>query len=170
MDQLVLKSQDVAILVKLLGRADSSWRQVDIAYELDLSQGEIAKALVRLQKAALIHNKQPNRAAALEFLIHAVKYVFPAELGPLSFGVPTAISAKVHSTMVMSQEDTFVWPHQSGKKRGQSVTPLYPKLADAALKDEQFYEVMAAIEILRLGRARERKRAEMFLQRRLKHA
>src|SRR5690242_5926823 len=103
---LILKPQDVALLVKLLGEPNQEWRQVDLAFNLGLSQGEIAKSLNRLNKANLVNDKVPNRAAALEYLIHAVKYSFPVELGPVSIGVPTAISAPVHEKMVMhNQED-----------------------------------------------------------------
>jgi hypothetical protein len=166
---LILKPQDVALLVKLLAQLNREWKQVDVALELGLSQGEVAKALNRLNKANLVNDKMPNRAAALEYLIHAVKYSFPIELGPLSIGVPTGISAPAHEKIVMhNQEDVYVWPYIHGKNRGQSIAPLYPNLAKAALKDDVFYSLMAAVEIIRLGRARERKLAEQFLERKLK--
>lgn len=162
-----LKPQDVAILMKLFSLSGEGWRQMDIAAELGLSQGEIAKALSRLAKAGLVNQKTPSRAAALEFVVHAVKYMFPAQLGPLSYGVPTAISAPAHSKMVVNSEDVYVWPSPKGQQRGQSIKPLYPKLAEAALKDKKFYNLMSAIEILRMGRARERKQAEAYLQKNL---
>ena len=169
MDQSkIIKPQDVAILVKLLTKLDENWRQVDIAAELGLSQGEVAKSLARLTRAELVHNKKPKAAASLEFLVHAIKYVFPVQAGPLSIGVPTATSAPFHLKMVsQNKEDVFVWPSVSGKKRGQSIVPFYANLAEAALKDEKFYEMMSAIEILRMGRAREKKLAENFLRKKL---
>ena len=166
----ILKPQDVAILVKVISLSSSDWRQVDVAHELQLSQGEVAKSLARLSKANLIHDKKPNLAAALEFLVHAIKYVFPIEPGPISFGVPTGISAPAHEKMVVSnKEDVYVWPSLAGKVRGQSISPLYPKLAEAALKDSNFYDLMSAIEIIRFGRAREKRLAENFLAKKLKH-
>ena len=140
---------------------------MDIAADLGISQGEIAKSLSRLSKAGLVNRKVPSRAAALEFVIHAVKYMFPAQLGPLSYGVPTAISAPAHSKMVIDVQDIYVWPFPKEQHRGQSIKPLYPKLAEAALKDKKFYDLMSAIEILRMGRARERKQAEAYLQKNL---
>lgn len=83
-------------------------------------------------------------------------------------GVPTAISAPVHKkSVVQSGDDVFVWPSLKGKVRGQIIKPFYPKLAEAALKDEDFYDMMSAIEIIRMGRARERKAAELFLERKI---
>lgn len=164
-----LKPHDVAILIKLLLKKDEGWRQVDLAMDLGISQGEIAKSLVRLAKANLVHDRRANRTAALEFLIHGVKYVFPLEMGPIAVGVPTAISAPTHEKMVVqNSEDVFVWPYSQGKKRGQVIIPLYPKLAEAALKDRDFYDLFAALEIIRSGRARERKLAEQYLEKRIK--
>ncbi len=164
-----LKPQDVAILVKLLVNKNPSWRQVDLAQELGLNQGEIAKALKRLEKAGLFHNRNANRSTALEFIIHAIKYIFPVEVGALTVGVPTGLSCPAHEKMVLhSNDDVYVWPSAQGKKRGQLIKPFYSKLAEAALKDADFYGLMAAIEILRVGRARERKLAEKYLERKIK--
>jgi hypothetical protein len=163
-----IKPQDVAILAKLIIQKKMS-RQADIARDLGLSQGEIAKSLLRLHKAGLVINKNVNRSASVEFFVHAIKYIFPAEIGALAVGVPTAISAPAHKKMlVQSEAEIYVWPSILGKKRGQSIKPFYPKLAEAALKDEKFYEMMSAIEILRIGRARERKLAEEYLERKIK--
>ena len=80
-----LKPQDIAILVKLLvSKAETL--QTQLAQELSLSQGEIAKALARLNKAGLVNNRRVNRSAALEFILHAIKYIFPAEVGALAGG------------------------------------------------------------------------------------
>lgn len=167
----ILKPQDVALLVKVISMPNEDWRQLDLALGLQLSQGEVAKSLGRLSKAHLINGKKPNYAAALEFLVHAIKYVFPIEPGPLSYGVPTGISAPAHKKMVVSNgDDVYVWPSISGKVRGQSIEPLYPKLAEAALQDSVFYGLMSAVEILRVGRAREKKLAENFLAKELSHA
>jgi hypothetical protein len=164
-----LKPQDVALLVKLLSLKEAQWRQTDIAAALGLSQGEIAKALSRLAKAKLIQDKRVNRTAALEFILHAIKYVFPAEIGPLVAGVPTGISSPMHQKMVVQHdEDPYVWPSVNGSMRGQMIKPFYPYLADAALKDLKFYGIMSAIEILRVGRARERRLAEQYLERKIK--
>jgi hypothetical protein len=163
--------QDVALLVKLLAKKSEEWRQVDVAGEMGLSQGEIAKSLQRLIRAGLVNGKRPNRTAALELIIHAVKYVFPVRLGALAVGVPTGISSPAHVKMVVQNgDDVFVWASPLGKKRGQAIEPFYSKLAEAALKDKEFYNLMSAIEILRVGRARERKLAEQYLQKRLNPA
>ena len=112
--------------------------------------------------------KRVNRSQALEFILHAIKYIFPAEVGALGVGVPTAISSPIHENMVVQQgNDIYVWPSNNGNKRGQVIKPFYPELAEAALKDPEFYGLMSAIEILRVGRARERKLAENYLKKKI---
>lgn len=167
---VMIKPQDVALLIKILTRKSvGDWRQVDLALELGFSQSEVAKALSRLSKAGLVVDKRVNRTAAIEFILHAVKYVFPIELGSLAVGVPTAISAPAHKGFVVQNgDDVFVWPSLKGTVRGQAIIPFYPQLAEAALKDKDFYDIMSAIEILRMGRARERKAAEQFIERKIK--
>lgn len=163
-----MKPQDIAVLVKLILQKNKSLRQIDLAIHLGLSQGEIAKSFQRLNKSKLLQDMNVNKTAALEFILHAIKYVFPAELGPLAVGVPTGISFDQHEKMVVqSGEDIYVWPLIDGKKRGQSIKPFYPKLAEAALKDSDFHAMMAAIEILRVGRTRERKLAEQYIEKRI---
>ena len=89
-----LKPHDVALLLKILSKGKSDWKQLDIALELKISQGEVAKSLVRLRKSGFLSAKRVNRSAVIEFLIHGLKYVFPADVGALAVGVPTAISSK----------------------------------------------------------------------------
>jgi hypothetical protein len=165
-----LKPQDVVLLVKLLSLKKEDWRQIDLAISLKLSQSEIAKALARLAKAGLIFEKRVNRSAALEFILHAIKYIFPAEVGALSTGVPTAFSSPMHKKMVVHDtNDIYVWPSPRGSKRGQVIKPFYPELAEAALEDDEFYGLMSAIEILRIGRTRERDLAASYLERKIKN-
>lgn len=169
MDVPHLRPQDLAVLVKLLAWRKDSWRQVDLADELGLSQSEIAKSLQRLNKARLVDRKIPIQKSAIEFLVHGCKYAFPVQIGPLAMGVPTAISAPAHAHLVVdAANEGFVWPSVKGGKRGQSIVPLYPGLGIAALRDDRFYAMMAAVEIIRVGRVRERRLAEAFLSHEVK--
>jgi len=174
MSQIVssIKPQDIAVIVKLGYLGKKSWRQIDLALELELSQGEVAKSLSRLEKLGLIHDKKINKAACLEFLIHGLKYVFPQIMGPLTLGIATGLSCLKHQEAFANgaEGDVYVWPSIDGKIRGQMIQPLYDGLAKAALKDQKFYEMMSAIEILRMGRARERSFAEDFIKKEIRSA
>ncbi len=153
-----LKPQDIVLIAKLMLLPEEDWRQIDVANALLLPQGEVAKALVRLKKSGLLTNKRVNVSGALEFLSHGLKYVFPAELGAVAVGIPAAMSAPFFDPDLLQGEgDLYVWPSSLGKTRGQIIIPFYPKMPEAVFKDKSLYELMASIEVLRIGRARERK-------------
>lgn len=165
----LLKPQDIPIILKVLIKRNNDWRQVDISSELEISQGEVAKSLSRLKKSGFILDKRVNKSAVTEFLIHGLKYTFPADIGSLTVGVPTAVSAPVFKNKILQDEDDiYVWPSSKGTVRGQALTPFYSQLAEAALKDEKFYELVSIVEALRMGRARERKIAESELREKFK--
>ena len=60
-----------------------------------------------------------------------------------------------------------MWPHPEGTSRGQSLLPLYEKLALAAIDDPKLYELLALFDALRIGEARERELARKLLEERL---
>ncbi len=56
-----------------------------------------------------------------------------------------------------------VWPLAEGKHRGVSFDSLYKTVLLAALADPVLYELLAPLDALRDGRARERRLAEREL-------
>jgi len=167
----MMHSQDILILLKLsTGVEAGPWLQQDLARDLGLSPAEVHKALARAAAAGLYQAKQRKvmRGPLLEFLVHGLKYVFPARLGGPSRGVPTAWAAPVLADQVVSNEaDRPVWPHGEGNARGPSVSPLYETAPDAALRDPKLYELLALVDAIRLGGARDRKLAADALQKNL---
>ncbi len=61
-----------------------------IAANLNMSPSEVHAAIKRLQQARLLHGSEmedkPNLSALEEFLLHGVKYAFPAEHGQVTRG------------------------------------------------------------------------------------
>ncbi len=111
--QAGIKSQDILVLLKILTAKSPSWRQVDFAHELGMSQSEVAMALERARGARLIDESKRKlfRSAFIEFLIYGLKYVFPAEPGPLVRGMATAHSAPpLAKHIVAGESDNYVWP------------------------------------------------------------
>lgn len=130
-------------------------------------------ALERCRGVLLIYSdkKLINKSGLLEFLLHGLKYVWPAQFGPVCGGIPTSHSmTPISKTIVSSENDQYVWPHAYGTMRGHSVPPLYASAPDAALKDPELHELLALIDALRVGRARERKIATEELTKRLNSA
>jgi len=95
---MTLKPQDVLVLLKLVAsgaQVRSSYHA--LARELGMSSSEVHKALKRCVDAHLaVKSEQgvrPLRPALLEFITHGIRYVFPAERGGLTRGMPTASAA-----------------------------------------------------------------------------
>jgi hypothetical protein len=61
-----------------------------------------------------------------------------------------------------------VWPDPEGSARGYELEPLYPSVPKAARLDNGLYELLALVDAIRDGRARERNLAVEHLQKRLK--
>jgi hypothetical protein len=168
-----LKPQDVVVLVKLLEYGDDRPTYAQIAKELFLSASEVHAAVQRAKRARLFNMDEaggkPNQLALEEFLVHGLKYAFPAERGELTRGVPTARAAEPLKRHIRADSDPPpVWPSADGKTRGYSFAPLYKTVPKAALRDPYLYEVLALIDAIRDERARERQIAEKELKIRLR--
>ena len=61
-----------------------------------------------------------------------------------------------------------MWPWPEGDTRGIGLEPLYKKVPQAALRDPGLYELLALVDAIRDGRARDRKIAERDLVNRLR--
>jgi len=165
-----IKPQDILVLLKLCLWQEREWRHLDLASELGLSQTEVSFSLERCRASGFIDEakKRVNRSALVEFLLHGLKYVYPIQPGALCRGVPTAHSAPPLSKRIVSDEhDQYVWPCGEGKMRGQAIEPLYESVPFAAGRDPELHELLALVDALRAGRARERAIAADELEKRI---
>lgn len=165
-----IKPQDVLVLLKLCLWSERPWRHLDLGVELGLSQTEISFSLERCRASGLLDSEKRRvlRAALLEFLKHGLKYVYPAQPGAVCRGMPTSHSSLPLSKRIVSDEDDqYVWPWAEGKVRGQAISPLYESVPLAAEKDPQLHELLALVDALRVGRARERAIAAEELESRI---
>lgn len=165
-----LRPQDILVLLKMLASPEKEWRQVDLAQALGLSQFEISAALSRAEYSGFLDSakKRINKSALEEFLLHGLKYVYPARPGAVGRGVPTAHSAlPISKKIVSNPHDQYVWAHGEGEVRGQAIPPLYESAPEAARKDPKLHELLALVDALRVGRARERQIAADEIKRRL---
>ncbi len=157
-----MKSLDIIILCKLFiiqvdGRG--RWTYSELAKEACLSVGETHASVKRIIKSRLydVFTESVIPSAMEEFLIHGVKYAFPAEIGTLERGIPTSHSAPVfRNEIVRSENDVYVWPYAKGPARGLAIKPLSLNAPKATLKDDMLYDFLALIDALRVGRAREK--------------
>jgi hypothetical protein len=167
-----LKSQDVLVGLQLALRPDETWTYQALHRVLKISVGELYKSMQRLKQARLIdvtlNLTTLNRASFEEFLIHGVKYVFPAQRGPRTRGMPTGSGASPLKELLLdSPLEPPVWPHPEGGVWGYEFSPLYKSVPEVALSDAPLYEWLALLDGIRGGSARERRLAEELLRQRL---
>jgi len=179
----MLKSQDVVLLLKLLSKPENlELSQNQLAVQLCMSVSEIHAAFKRLREAGLIQFSDKSSKAKLslqlvysaieEFLLSGLKYVFPAKTGEFIRGIPTSYAAPVlEKFFTQSQDPIPVWPYAEGSIKGLAVEPLYRSVPESLTQypDEDFYDLLALIDAIRIGRARERQMAAQLLQEKLKN-
>jgi hypothetical protein len=170
-----LHSQDVVVLLKLIASRDGNQRSTyaELSKDLFMSTSQVFRSVKRAEDARLIIAPaiSPDSGEELprkwlwpfnggnlkEFLIHGVKYVFPVERGGETRGVPTAEAASpLKQHFLQDFPLPPVWPHAEGAVRGIGFSPLYKNVPQAALRDEKLYELLALVDAIREGRARER--------------
>ena len=163
-----MRPQDIVVLLKIISYDEKPWRQVPMAKELFIGQSEMSRSLNRSKYAGLLADSGRNvrRLALTEFLEYGIAYVFPQRPGSIVRGVPTSHSAPPLNMQIQSDDD-FVWPYAKGKSKGQAIVPLYKSVPEAVLKDSQLYEMLALIDAIRVGSAREKKLAVVELKKRI---
>lgn len=147
----MLKGQDVVLLLKLLGRAEPIGVR-ELADELGFDVAGTHRALRRLSDAGLYSSERRRvfEAPAQEFLVHAVKFSFPAERGTEVRGIPTSWAAEpLKGELAESAALPPVWPYSKGKVRGLSFEPLHPMVPGAAKADPQLWERLSLVDALR---------------------
>ena len=166
-----LKPQDILVALKLLSLPKGAWSYPQLAVALFMSASEVHASVQRATRSGLLQDNAlhaPNRRALLEFLVHGIKYAFPAEHGRLTRGVPTAHAAPpLVGQFAATDALPPVWPDPEGTVRGEEFEPLYRSAPKAAREDPQLYEWLALVDAVRSGRARERELAVKELRSRL---
>ncbi len=163
-----MQSPDVLVLFALIDQ-DDPWTLRSIATRLGVQHSKVQRAVDRLAEAGL-YDAERRRViphAAEEFLEHALRYLDPVRLGPVVRGVPTAWAAAPLSNEISDDGLPPVWPDPNGKVRGQSVSPLDPRLPMLVECWPEVAELAALADALRLGDSRSRSAARAHLHNRL---
>jgi hypothetical protein len=171
---IMLKPQDVVVLIKLAIESGRSWSYTQLAYELSMSASEVHAGIKRATQARLFSKQlnRPHRKALEEFLIHGVKYAYFPTIGSLTRGIPTAFASPILREQFAMNDDSeiYVWPHPLGEYRGLEFSPMYKSVPDAATRDKKLYAALSLLDALRIGRARDRNIAEKLLLEMIKNA
>jgi hypothetical protein len=177
----MVRSQDVLLSVKLFLHGEQTYAKLSSA--LGLSVGEIHNAYDRIRQAEILTTVRGedtiSRKNLYRLLAHGIPSIFFAVRGPILYGLPTAYS---HPALQSLFEDTgeslsfpVVWQTpQSSKKtfspqdvRGESISPLYPSVTEASKLDSEFWEIMALVDVLRIGKTPSKNIALKLLEKRI---
>ena len=173
-----MKSQDILLLLKLLSMEKSESTNLESDYSIrrlesliGISKSELSAALNRCIRVGLATRDRKsnipkvNREALLGFLLNGIKYVFPVRPAELVRGIPTAFAAPVMEGKMMSAGDAInVWPDATGNSKGQVIAPLFKSVPAAAKADSKLYELLALVDAIRIGNARETELAAKLLE------
>jgi DNA-binding Lrp family transcriptional regulator len=165
--QMVLRPLDIPVALRFAECPGAPYRQ--IADDLGMSSATVHESVSRLEQAQLLRpgERAVNRHALLEFLEHGVRYAFPASpSGRRGRGVPTAHSAPPLDAEIDGSV-AWVWPSPRGEVEGQVITPLFKQAWELPQRCPSVYELLALLDSVRAGRARERKIAVDTLRDRL---
>jgi hypothetical protein len=167
----VVKDADIYVLAGLLARREP-WSYRSLAERLRVPHPVVQRALARAKGADLYSpdRREVHRPHFEELAIHALRFVAPAQLGPLAPGVPAAWAAEPMASAIRSSGDEPppVWPFARGRVRGQAIEPLHPAAPEAVEDWSELGELLALLDSLRAGDARVRKVAADLLSQRLR--
>lgn len=163
-----LKPQDLFIVLKVSVLTTGFSTFANLGRDLLISASEIHAGVQRATLSRLLEKEhgslEVNRAALREFLVHGVQYAFPAVIGPVARGLPTGVSAPpLRNSFAQVDHLPLVWPDPLGEVRGKSLCPLYSTVPAACRADPALYELLAVVDALRGGAARERELANEAL-------
>ncbi len=167
-----LKPQDILFLLKLIAIGDERMSYGALAFQLGMSSSEVHAAAKRAIAARLALQGE-DRVVPLvrnleEFLIHGIRYAFVPERSGICRGMMTVHAVSpLQDAFVTSEEYPPVWPDAEGDVRGEGFSPLYKSCPYAARRDPLLYELLALLDAIRGGRARERGLATGLLKERL---
>ena len=167
---MILKPQDILILLKLVVRDSAEWSYPALSHELCMSASEVHAGVKRAAAARLMDmdRKIPVKSNLLEFLLHGVQYAYPPDRGGITQGMPTGYAAQpVRGLILQPDEPPPVWPDPEGDVRGYEFSPLYSSVPHACKVDAKLYELLALADAIRDGSARERKIAIKEIQSRI---
>lgn len=160
--QLVLRPQDLVVLLRLALERGPAPTYAALAAELSMTASEVHGAVERTVAAQLAHKDSGGKAtvvfAALRlFVQHGARYCFPATRGSLTRGMPTGYAAAPLKALIVPGSDPVpVWPCKDGTVRGIAFYPLYPSVPQAARRNPALYEFLVLFDAVRGGSARER--------------
>jgi hypothetical protein len=131
--------------------------QKALSTELGISPAEMSGIILRCKGLGLLN---PDFTVQwhpfLKLLENGLRYFLPALAGKDCLGVPTAWGNPTVAKILRGPATRIpVWASDTGEVHGPSVTPLFRSVPFIATHHPKLYAALAAVDLLRLGGARE---------------
>lgn len=161
-----LRPFDIAVALRLVLVPEDRYEPLALA--LATSTSAVHRSVARLQHAGICGpgSRTVVDSALHEFLVHGARYAFPAVRGPERVGLPTA-SAHPELAVLQNADEpavTLVWPMEGGPARGETLVPLFSGITKVATRDPRIHKMLACVDALRIGNARQRSHAADLLR------
>lgn len=140
--------------------------QKALSLELGISPAEMSGVVLRCRNLGLLN---PDFTVQLQpffkLLENGLRYFLPALAGKDSLGVPTAWGNPTVAKILRGPSSRIpVWAADTGEVHGPAVTPLFRSVPYFVTGHTKLYAALAAVDLLRLGGARETEVALVVLQ------
>jgi hypothetical protein len=163
--QTTLKPHDVVVVCQIAMEPNDAWTYETISQKLRLSTAEICNVIKRADRAGLL-TKRPRRdgqrttvdkAHLFDFIVHGVPTAFFPQRTEVVKGVPTATYSPLYRGRFQTESGIpVVWPYSKGKETGEGLIPLFPAAPLVCPQHDVLYNLLSSIDVLRIGRQREK--------------
>jgi hypothetical protein len=176
-----LRPQDVLVACKIfslgLHRGDCTY--AGLGEDLGISSSTAHESVERCRSSQLLPPSgwKVSIRYLRDLLLVAVPRVFYVRRGSICEGLPTGVFASPLVGKFKCPEGAlpFVWVElmtleggdATSQSRGEGIAPLYPTVPLAAREDSVVYELLALVDVMRLGNAADREIASSLVDRRL---
>jgi hypothetical protein len=170
MKQLALHPGDVVVAMQLAIAPEPVLAA--LAAGAGRSIGECHNALRRLRASGLVASERRTveREPFLRFVDAGLRVAFPPTIGGETVGIATAFIpgpapgwAPADPPLGLSTAE-FVWPASGGATRGQALAPLHSRVISLTASNHELCNLLALLDLIRVGGAREHRDALEFLR------
>ena len=161
-----LQSQDIVLAI-YLSTNDEPWTFQSVGKTLGISQSQVHLAWRRLVDSKLADSKfrRPIKRNLLEFLCHGAKYSFPVKRNENASGMVTGYTHPILNKLIKGTTDVkYVWNNTQARSKGVCIDPIHKSAPSLAKENERAYEILATLDAIRLGNAREQEVAMKLMK------
>jgi hypothetical protein len=169
-----LKAKDVLVACRLAvggrirGKGEPTRRE--LADELFMGLSSVQESVQSLLDRGIVVRAPNRRGSAVvaqglltSVLVSVVPILYPAERIGIVWGMPTSVFGNELAERFAGSRGAVVWPYAAGTVSGNGLVPLYPTVPRACAKNVALHKLLAAVDVLRVGLAREREAAEKYI-------